>query len=184
MITVTPTDIPDIILLTPQKFEDDRGWFIESWSRQRLSSLGIDIDFVQDNHSLSRLPGMLRGLHFQAPPRAQDKLVRCLRGSVMDIAVDIRRGSPTFGKHVSCILSAENQVQILLPKGFAHGFITLEADCEVAYKVSDTYAPDHDAGIAWDDPALGIDWGFPAARIMTSPKDRTHPRLADCQILF
>ncbi|MGC2855061.1 dTDP-4-dehydrorhamnose 3,5-epimerase [Novispirillum sp. DQ9] len=184
MIEITPTAIPDVLLITTRAFGDDRGWFTESWSRQRWAEAGLDIAFVQDNHSLSRPAGTLRGLHFQTPPRAQDKLVRCLRGRILDVAVDIRSGSPTFGQHVAVELSAENRVQIFVPKGFAHGFITLEPDCEVFYKVSDIYSPENDGGIAWDDPALGIDWGRPADQIVTSPKDRLHPRLADCATLF
>lgn len=184
MIEITPTALPDVLLVKTRVFADDRGWFTETWNRQRWAEAGLDVAFVQDNHSLSRQVGVLRGLHFQTPPRAQDKLVRCVRGAILDVAVDIRRASPTFGHHVTQVLSAENQLQMFVPKGFAHGFITLEADCEVLYKVSDTYSPEHDRGIAWDDPDLGIDWGRPADQILTSPKDRQHPRLADCDTLF
>lgn len=184
MIDVTPTALPDVLVIKTRAFADDRGWFTESWNRQRWAEAGLDFDFVQDNHSLSRPAGVLRGLHFQTPPRAQDKLVRCLRGSILDVAVDIRRASPTFGRHVTQVLSAENRLQMFVPKGFAHGFITLEPDCEVLYKVTDVYSPENDAGIAWDDPALGIDWGRPAEQILTSPKDQRHPRLADAKTGF
>ncbi len=184
MIEITPTALPDVLLVKMRVFADERGWFTETWNRQRWAEAGLDVDFVQDNHSLSRQAGVLRGLHFQTPPRAQDKLVRCVRGAILDVAVDIRRASPTFGGHVAQVLSAENQLQMFVPKGFAHGFITLEADCEVLYKVSDIYSPENDKGIAWDDPALGIDWGRAAGEILTSPKDLLHPRLADCDTGF
>jgi dTDP-4-dehydrorhamnose 3,5-epimerase len=141
--------------------------------------MGIDIDFVQDNHSLSATVGTLRGLHFQSPPCAQDKLVRVTRGRILDVAVDIRTASPTFGKHVAVELSAANWKQLLVPVGFAHGFVTLEPDTEVQYKVSAPYSPENDHGLAFDDPALGIDWGLPAAALTLSDKDRKHPRLAE-----
>jgi dTDP-4-dehydrorhamnose 3,5-epimerase len=176
--------IPEVRLLTPKKFGDDRGFFSETWSRKTLAANGIDADFIQDNHSLSRAKGVLRGLHFQTAPHAQDKLVRVLRGSVFDVAVDIRRGSPTFGRHVSAVLSADNWAQLWVPKGFAHGFVTLEPDTEVAYKVTGDYAPDCDRGLAWDDPALAIVWPVPVETSLLTAKDRQHPRLQDLPAYF
>lgn len=158
---LTKLDIPDVLLLKPKRFGDHRGFFMETYSKPRLVEAGVDIDFVQDNHSLSAEVGTLRGLHFQAPPHAQDKLVRVTRGRVLDVAVDIRRGSPWYGKHVTAELSAENDHQLLVPKGFLHGFVTLEPDTEFLYKVSDVYAPECDGGVMWNDPDLGIDWPVP-----------------------
>lgn len=172
---VQATDIPDVIIITPKRFGDHRGFFSETYNTRTLAAAGIDADFVQDNQSLSAEKGTLRGLHFQRPPMAQDKLVRVTRGAVLDVAVDIRAGSPTFGRHVAVTLSAENWAQLWVPKGFAHGFITLEADTEVLYKVTDYYSPEHDAGIAWNDPALGIDWGIDDP--VLSDKDHDHPVL-------
>jgi dTDP-4-dehydrorhamnose 3,5-epimerase len=176
--------IPEVRLLTPKKFGDDRGFFSETWSRKTLAAHGIVADFVQDNQSLSRSKGVLRGLHFQSPPFAQDKLVRVLRGSIFDVAVDIRRGSPTFGRHVGAIVSAANWAQFWVPKGFAHGFVTLETDTEVAYKVTADYAPEHERGLAWDDPALGIMWPVPVAVDLLAAKDRNNPRLKDLPEYF
>lgn len=171
--------IADVKLLTPRIFRDERGFFSETWNEATLAGLGIDARFVQDNHALSRPAGTLRGLHFQREPHAQDKLVRVARGAVLDVAVDIRPGSPTFGKHVSAVLSAENWAQLWVPKGFAHGYVTLEPDTEVIYKVTAPYAPAHDAGIAWDDPSLAIDWRVDRTTVVLSDKDRRQPRLAD-----
>lgn len=171
--------IPEVKLITPQRFGDSRGFFSETYNRKKFHDLGIDLDFVQDNHSYSAAKGVLRGLHFQKPPHAQDKLVRCTRGRIYDVAVDIRKGSETFGKHVGAELSAENGVQILVPKGFAHGFVTLEPDCEIQYKVTDFYAPESDASIKWDDPALGIDWKVDPQIVTLSDKDARAPLLAD-----
>lgn len=176
--------IPEVKLLTPKKFGDERGFFSETWSRKTFLAHGLSADFVQDNHSLSRSPGVLRGLHFQTPPFAQDKLVRVLRGSILDVAVDIRWGSPTYGRHVTAILSGANWSQLWVPKGFAHGFVTLEADTEVAYKVTADYAPECDRGLAWDDPDLAIDWPVTAATALLSAKDKTHPRLKDLPVYF
>jgi dTDP-4-dehydrorhamnose 3,5-epimerase len=145
-------------VLKPRRFEDGRGWFSETWSRDRLAAAGIALDFCQDNQSLSRPAGTLRGMHCQAPPFAQAKLVRCLRGRIWDVAVDIRQASPTFGQWRAVELSAENGKQLLIPAGFAHGFLTLEPDCEVAYKVDAPYSAAHDIGFAWNDPVVGIDW--------------------------
>ncbi len=171
--------IPEVLLIEPKKFGDARGFFSEVWKRQPLVDLGVDVDFVQDNHSLSAERGVVRGLHFQRPPTAQTKLVRVIRGAILDVAVDVRAGSPTFGRHVSAVLSASNWRQMLVPRGFAHGFCTLEPDTEVIYKVDSYYDPSTDAGILWNDPALGIDWPLDAEAAILSDKDRKAPRLAD-----
>ena len=176
--------IAEVKLLTPKKFGDDRGYFSETWSRRTLAAHGITADFVQDNHSMSRAIGVVRGLHFQTEPHAQDKLIRVLRGSIFDVAVDIRRGSPTYGRHVTARLSAENWAQLWVPRGFAHGFVTLEPDTEVAYKVTADYAPECDRGIAWDDPDLAIAWPLSAATAQLSDKDRRLPRLRDLPVMF
>ena len=172
-------NIPDVRLLSPRKHGDQRGFFSETYNRKALAMIGIDIDFVQDNHSYSADKGTVRGLHFQTPPFAQDKLVRVVRGSVFDIAVDLRQGSPTYGRHVSAVLSAQAWNQILVPIGFAHGFMTLEPDTEVIYRVSNYYAPDHDKGLLWNDPALGINWPIADEEAVLSDKDRKQPRLAE-----
>ncbi|WP_353184931.1 dTDP-4-dehydrorhamnose 3,5-epimerase [Bosea sp. (in: a-proteobacteria)] len=184
MILVENSALPDVKIVTPRRFGDHRGFFCETWSRKAFAEAGIDLDFVQDNHSLSAAAGTLRGLHFQSPPAAQDKLVRCTRGRIRDVAVDIRRSSGTFGKHVAVELSAENGRQLLVPAGFAHGFVTLEPDTEVQYKVTAPYAPENDEGLAFDDPALGIDWGLPAEALTLSDKDRKHPRLSELLPFF
>jgi dTDP-4-dehydrorhamnose 3,5-epimerase len=182
---VTETAIPAVKILSPKKHGDHRGFFSEVYSRKALRDLaGIDIEFVQDNHSLSAEKGVLRGLHYQMPPMAQDKLIRVVRGAILDVAVDIRRASPTFGKHVREIISAENWKQIFIPIGFAHGFVTLEANTEVVYKVTNYYSPADDRGILWNDPALGIDWGVPATAAVLSEKDRKHPTIAEAKDLF
>lgn len=169
--------IPDVKIITPRRFGDDRGWFSETWSRSALSALGVDLDFCQENQSLSREVGTLRGLHFQSPPRAQDKLVRVTQGRIWDVAVDIRKDSPAFGQWVAEEISAELGNQILVPKGFAHGFCTLEPDTQVVYLVSDIYSKADDAGILWNDPELAIEW--PVKQAVLSDKDRVAPRLAD-----
>jgi len=179
MLSVEDTAIPAVKIVTPKKFGDHRGFFSETWSRQAFAEAGIDLDFVQDNQSLSAAAGTLRGLHFQSPPFAQDKLVRVTRGRILDVTVDIRASSPSFGKHVAVELSAENWKQLLVPIGFAHGFVTLEPDTEVIYKVTAPYAPQNDHGLAFDDPALGIDWRLPLSELTLSDKDRKHPRLAE-----
>ncbi len=181
---VTCTAIRDVRLITPKKFGDHRGFFSETYSRQSLLAAGIDLTFVQDNHSLSAERGVLRGLHYQIPPFAQDKLVRVVRGAILDVAVDIRRSSPTFGRHVSAILSAENWRQILVPIGFAHAFVTLEPNTEVQYKVTNIYKPDHERGIQWDDATLAIDWGISPAEVVLSDRDRRHPGFAHAVDLF
>lgn len=174
-----------MIAFTPRRFADQRGWFMESYNRQRAAELGIDVEFVQDNHSLSRPVGTVRGLHFQTPPHAQAKLIRCLRGAIFDVAVDLRRGSPSYGKWVGCELSAENGTQLFVPVGFAHGFVTLEDDCEVAYKTSAHYAPDCDAGLAWDDADIAVDWGLgDGTTPVLSGKDTKLPKLTDFDTPF
>jgi dTDP-4-dehydrorhamnose 3,5-epimerase len=176
--------IPDVWTYTPRRFEDERGWFSETFNAAALHEALGPVQLVQDNQALTRAKHTLRGMHFQAPPKAQDKFVRVLRGSVLDVAVDIRRGSPTFGRWVSALLSAENRTQIFVPKGFAHGYLTLEDDTEVFYKVSDYWSREHEGGIAWDDPAIGIDWGIPAGSVNMAERDRQFPRLADLAAVF
>ena len=173
-MNVTPQSIPDVLVIEPKRHGDARGFFSEVWKRAVLP-----VDFVQDNHSFSAEQGVLRGLHFQRPPTAQGKLVRCTRGRILDVAVDIRQGSPTYGRHVAVELSAENWRQLWVPRGFAHGFVTLTPDVEVLYKVDAEYDPATDAGIAWDDPALGIAWPVPPGGPILSAKDKAAPRLAD-----
>jgi dTDP-4-dehydrorhamnose 3,5-epimerase len=181
---VKALEIPVVKLIQPKIFRDERGFFSETYSKLALKAAGIDVEFVQDNHSLSREKGVVRGLHFQIPPRAQDKLVRVIRGSIFDVALDIRRGSPTFGRHVAVVLSAENWCQLWVPKGFAHGFCTLEPNTEVVYKVTALYAPEDDKGIAWDDSALGIAWPIAARTAIVSDRDRKHPRLSELESPF
>ena len=176
--------IPDVKLIRTKRFGDHRGFFSETYSKRAFDAAGLDHDFVQDNHSLSAEVGTVRGLHFQLPPFAQDKLVRVVRGAILDVAVDIRRGSATFGRHVSAVISAAEWNQILVPVGFAHGFCTLEPDTEVLYKVTNFYSPEHDRGLLWNDPDLGIDWPVPADKAQLSDKDRRHPRLADLPECF
>ena len=176
--------ISDIKVISPSIFRDERGFLSETYSRRALAEAGIEADFVQDNHSLSRNRGVLRGLHFQTEPFAQDKLVRVLRGAIFDVAVDIRRASSTFGQYVSCVLSAENWLQMWVPAGFAHGFCTLQPDTEVLYKVTAFYAPQCDKGIAFDDPDLAIAWPIPHGDVVLSDKDRRHPRLRDLPAEF
>jgi dTDP-4-dehydrorhamnose 3,5-epimerase len=175
-----------VYLIKPRRFSDSRGWFIESFSAARFAEWGIAGDWCQDNHSLSRLAGTLRGLHFQHEPHAQAKLVRCLRGRIFDVAVDVRPQSPTFKQWIGVELSADSDLQLLVPKGYAHGFLTLEPDCEVAYKVDAHYAPEADAGIAWNDPELAIEWPLPAglATPHLSDKDAALPLLADTSLGF
>jgi dTDP-4-dehydrorhamnose 3,5-epimerase len=177
------TPLPGVLLITPPRFGDVRGWFSESYNAAKLATLGVSTVFVQDNHSFSATPGTLRGLHFQAPPHAQDKLVRCSRGVIFDVAVDIRNGSPTYGQWYGAELSAENGQQLLVPKGFLHGFVTRVADTEVQYKCSDIYAPDCDGGLRWDDPDIGIDWGLSGDPVL-SAKDAVAPFLSTFQSPF
>lgn len=163
--------IPDVKLVTPKRFGDDRGFFSETYNAQRFKDAGITVDFIQDNHSYSAPAGTVRGLHYQAPPFAQSKLVRVLRGRILDVAVDVRKDSPTYGKWVSAELSAANGVQIFVPQGFLHGFATLEQDCEIAYKVDNYYSAECDGAVLWNDPDLGIDWGLDPSTVTLSGKD-------------
>jgi len=172
-----PLSIDAVRLIRPRRHADERGYFVELWNREVFAAAGIDTDFVQDNASLSRSAGTVRGLHFQRLPKAQAKLVRVVAGAVFDVAVDLRRGSPTFGRHVSAILTAEGGEQLFVPVGFAHGFCTLEPDTEVAYKVSSSYAPGHDAGVLWNDPDIGIEWPLNGRPPILSQKDTSLPRL-------
>ena len=175
-------EIPDVKLLIPKRFGDARGVFCETWNRKALDAAGLRFDFVQDNQSLSIPKYTVRGLHYQLPPCVQAKLVRVVRGSILDVAVDIRRSSPTFGQHVKAILSAENWTQMLVPEGFAHGFVTLEPNTEVIYKVTAYYSPQHDRGIQWNDPALGIEWGCSTDQATLSEKDAKLPELARAEV--
>ncbi len=175
---IEKTSIPDLLIMTPIRRKDDRGWFEETYNASHFAVAGIALTFVQDNHSNSVAVGTLRGLHFQTPPHAQDKLVRCSKGTIFDVGVDIRRGSPTYAKWFGIELSADNGKQLLVPKGFLHGFVTRSADAEVQYKCTDVYAPDCDAGIRWDDPDIGIDWGLTGEPVL-SGKDRIAPLLRD-----
>ncbi len=165
--------------MKPKRFGDDRGWFSEVYSEKKFGGYGIDCRFVQDNHSLSVQIGTLRGLHFQTPPFAQDKLVRCIRGRIFDVAVDLRRDSPSYGRWVGAELTAENGHQLFIPVGYAHGFVTLEPDTEVTYKVSNFYAPECDAGLPWNDPDIAVAWPLPAGtEPLLSAKDGRHPSFA------
>jgi dTDP-4-dehydrorhamnose 3,5-epimerase len=171
-------------MIGPAICRDDRGFVSETFAERTFSALGLCGPFVQENHAMSVAAGVVRGLHFQAPPHAQDKLVRVVRGSVLDVAVDIRHGSPTFGRHVSALLSAENWLQMWVPRGFAHGYCTLEPNTEVLYKVTDYFAPECDRGLRWDDPQLAIAWPVSAAAARLSPRDKRHPPLAELGIVF
>lgn len=181
---VIPQSIPAVKLLRPKRFGDHRGYFAETYSAPKLAAEGIDLVFVQDNESLSAEQGTVRGLHFQSPPHAQDKLIRCPQGAILDVALDIRKGSPTYGQHVTAVLSAENGDQLLVPKGFAHGFATLTPDAMVVYKVTDVYAPQCDAGVLWSDPALGIDWQTDPKDAVLSEKDAVLPVFAEFESPF
>jgi dTDP-4-dehydrorhamnose 3,5-epimerase len=182
MIEINPLALAGVFEIKPPKFGDDRGFFSETFNAQALAKAGIDLEFVQDNHSLSAAKGVLRGLHYQLPPRAQDKLVRVVSGSILDVVVDIRRSSPTFRKWLALEVSATKWNQILVPKGFAHGFLTLEENTEVIYKVTDYYSPEHDRSIRFDDPSIGVDWPFEASAIQLSDKDRKAPLLDGADI--
>lgn len=181
---VTALAIPEVLLVKPVRHGDSRGFFSETYNRRAFEAAGVVGEFIQDNHSLSGTKGVVRGLHYQLPPFAQDKLVRVIRGAILDVAVDIRRGSPTFGKYVEAELTAENGHQLWIPKGFAHGFCTLEPNTEVIYKVTAYYAPAHDRGILWNDPDIGIKWPVATADVVLSKKDTEHPRLRDAVDLF
>jgi dTDP-4-dehydrorhamnose 3,5-epimerase len=173
-ISVNPVRI-----VTPRRFGDDRGWFSETYNEKSYHAIGLNHRFVQDNHSLSRARGTLRGIHFQTPPHGQHKLVRCVRGRILDIAVDLRGSSPTYGKWVGAELSAENGRQLFVPIGFGHAFLTLEPDTEVIYKVTDYYAPECDGGIRWNDPDIGVEWDLSGAEPQLSNKDSALPFLRD-----
>jgi len=171
------TELEGVYLLEPRVFQDSRGYFMETYNRDVMRGLGLDFDFVQDNQSLSKEVGTIRGLHYQLKDKAQTKVVRCLAGAIYDVAVDIRKGSPTYGKWVGALLTGDNQRQLVVPRGFAHGFCTLEPDTLVAYKVDNLYSPAHDRGIAYDDSDIGVVW--PVADAVLSEKDSRHPALAD-----
>lgn len=176
--------IEDLLLIVPTKRFDQRGFFSETYRGDVLAAEGVRAEFVQENHVYSNERGVLRGLHFQTPPRAQGKLVRCTRGAILDVAVDIRSGSPTYGRHVAVELSAKNWRQLWVPPGFAHGYLTLEAHCEVIYKVTDYWAPDYERGIAWDDPTIGIDWGVSVPDLILADKDRVNPPISEIGPVF
>ncbi|MBD9373720.1 dTDP-4-dehydrorhamnose 3,5-epimerase [Rhizobium sp. ARZ01] len=178
MLEIRSLGLDGVLELTPRRFDDERGFFVETYSAAALAAKGIDITFVQDNHSYSANAGTLRGLHYQLPPRVQAKLVRVVRGCVFDVVVDLRKGSPTFAKWRGIELCAERGNQLLVPMGFAHGFVTLEPDTEVLYKVSDFYAPDHDRAIRFNDPDIGIEWPMDTGGLQLSAKDRNAPFLA------
>jgi len=182
MLEVRPLELAGVCEITPGRLRDSRGFFSETHSARAFAKAGIDLAFVQDNHSYSKAAGVLRGLHYQLPPFAQDKLVRVTRGAILDVAVDIRKTSPTFGKWLSLEISAEKWNQILVPAGFAHGFVTLLPDTEVIYKVTQPYSRAHECTIRFDDPSLGIDWRKAPDAIILSDKDRTAPLLADAEI--
>lgn len=181
---IEQTSLQGVVILTPARHGDDRGFFSESWNKARMEQAGLHYDFVQDNHSLSAAVGTVRGLHFQTPPHAQAKLVRCGQGALFDVAVDIRRGSPTFGQWTGVELTAGNGKQLLIPAGFLHGFVTRLPDTEIIYKCTDYYAPDCDAAVRYDDPDIGIDWGLEGAAPLLSPKDTNAPYLADIDTPF
>jgi dTDP-4-dehydrorhamnose 3,5-epimerase len=176
--------MPDLKLIVPAIHRDERGFFSETYNAKALTDHGIGAPFVQDNHSRTSAKGVVRGLHFQVPPKAQGKLVRVTRGAILDVVVDLRSCSPTYGQHVAVVLSADNWSQLWVPVGFAHGFCTLETDTEVLYKVTEHHAADCDRGIAWDDPDLGIAWPVAAGQAVLSDKDRRHPRLRDLRSPF
>jgi dTDP-4-dehydrorhamnose 3,5-epimerase len=172
-------NVKTVRLIETKRFADDRGWFSETYRQDRMAAIGIAESFVQDNHSLSLAGGTLRGIHFQSPPHAQAKLIRCVRGRIFDVAVDLRAGSPTYARWVAAELSADNARQMYVPEGFGHAFLTLQPDCEVAYKASDFHAPSHEGGIRWNDPTLAISWPAEDGTLRLSPKDLALPLLAD-----
>ena len=179
MTTLTPLALPEVLLITPRRHGDARGWFSETWSRKSLAAAGLDIDFVQDNQAFNARSGTVRGLHFQTAPHPQANLVRVLAGAILDVAVDVRAGSPTRGRWVSARLTAEGGEQLFVPRGFAHGYCTLCDDVMLAYKVDGDYAPQTEGGVIWNDPDLAIDWPVPPDRAVLSDKDLVLPRLAE-----
>jgi len=181
---VMKTSLPGVLVIEPKVFGDHRGWFMETYSEEKFREAGLDLKFVQDNQSFSATKGTLRGLHYQMSPKAQTKLVRCTRGKIFDVAVDIRKGSPTFGNWFGIELSEENKKQLLIPRGFAHGFMTLTDDVEVQYKVDELYAPECDRGIVWNDPTIGIEWPVELAAPVLSAKDQAAPTLLDAENNF
>ena len=183
MINVIETEIPGVVIIEPKVFGDERGYFFESWSQKDFDEQVRPIKFVQDNESKSCY-GVLRGLHFQKGKYSQSKLVRVVKGRVLDVAVDIRKGSPTFGKHVAVELTAENHRQFFIPRGFAHGFVVLSDEAVFQYKCDNLYAPQEEGALAWDDPEIGIDWGVPTDKVILSAKDKVHPRLKESTELF
>ena len=182
MTTITPLAIPEVLLITPKRHGDARGWFSETWSRKSLAEAGVHADFVQDNQAFSAKKGTLRGLHFQTAPHPQGKLVRVLRGAIYDVAVDIRAGSPSYGRWVAAELTAEGGEQLFVPRGFAHGYCTLTDDCELFYKVDGLYAPQTEGGVIWNDPDLAIPWPLDGDPVL-SDKDKVLPRLKDLGVV-
>ena len=182
-MNIIKTIIPEVVLLEPKVYHDDRGYFFEAFSEAVFSSLVTPVHFVQDNESRSSY-GVVRGLHFQKPPHAQAKLVRVVKGRVLDVAVDLRRGSPTYGRHVAVELSEENHRMLFIPRGFAHGFSVLSPEAIFQYKCDNYYAPQSEGAVAWDDPMLAIDWRLPSQDIILSPKDARHPCLSDLDTPF
>jgi dTDP-4-dehydrorhamnose 3,5-epimerase len=182
VLEVTKLALEGLLEIVPKRHGDARGYFSETWNAERFAAAGIDLNFVQDNHSYYAAAGVLRGLHYQLPPRAQDKLLRVVRGSIFDVVVDIRRSSPSFGKWSALEVSAEKGNQILVPKGYAHGFVTLVPDTEILYKVTDTYSPEHDRSIRFDDPAIGIAWPSLGGDFQLSEKDRKAPLLGEAEV--
>lgn len=179
---ITKTKLDGVVIIEPDVFGDNRGFFMESWNKKKMAEGGLDYDFVQDNHSKSTVKGTLRGIHFQKGDKAQAKLVRCVKGAVFDVAVDLRKNSPTFKQWVGVELSEKNKKQLLIPRGFGHGFVTLTDDVEFLYKADNYYAPEADAGIRWNDPDIGIEWGVETP--ILSEKDKKNPFLQDCKELF
>jgi len=182
-MNIIRTEIPDVVIIEPRIFGDSRGYFFESFSEREFKEKVADVNFVQDNESRS-CHGVVRGLHFQKPPHAQAKLVRVVKGRVLDVAVDIRKGSPTYGRHVEVELSEDNHRMVYIPKGFAHGFAVLSEDAVFQYRCDDYYAPETEGAISWDDPDLDIDWRLPSEKVILSAKDTSHPSFKDADIPF
>ncbi|MEC5270322.1 dTDP-4-dehydrorhamnose 3,5-epimerase [Heyndrickxia coagulans] len=181
---ISKTNLEGVLVIEPAVFGDHRGWFMETYNEKNMAEAGVKLKFVQDNHSFSATKGTLRGLHYQMSPKAQSKLIRCTRGTIFDVAIDIRKGSPTYGKWYGLELSAENKKQLLIPKGFAHGFMTLTDDVEVQYKVDELYAPECDRGIRWNDPTIAVDWPIHDIQPVLSAKDEKAPLLEEAENNF